>query len=136
MADVEYSRRPSPQPRDLLNRRPIPDDYRPPRLRDVEPEVSGTTNEVDPPIHANAGMNTSVNLRKLEEQLTRRPLDQIAALVQGLTYGEMIEFAEAVWNSQPEGSAITQDNLSLLMHRWSKSRTASTWEVAGQASSE
>jgi hypothetical protein len=136
MADVEYSRRPPPQPRDLLSRRPIPDDYRPPHFRDVEPQVFETANDVDPPVHGSGGMNASVNLRKLEEQLTRRPLDQIATLVQGLTYGEMIELAEAVWKSQPEGSAITQDNLSLLMHRWSKSRTASTREVTGQASAE
>jgi hypothetical protein len=64
----------------------------------------------------------TVNLRKLEERLARKPLDEIATLIQGLTYGEMIELAETMWKSQPEGSIITQDNLPALLHRWSKSR--------------
>jgi hypothetical protein len=34
----------------------------------------------------------------------------------------MIELADAMWKSQPEGSAITQDNLPALLHRWCKSR--------------
>ena len=49
----------------------------------------------------------AVNLRKLQEQLSRKPLDEIATLVCGLTYGEMIELSEAIWRAQPEGSAIT-----------------------------
>jgi hypothetical protein len=87
-------------------------------------------NEVDTPTHRSAEMNTgtTVNLRKLQEQLTRKPLDEIATLVLGLTYGEMIELAEAVWKTQPEGTAITQDNLALLLHRWSKSRSATSRE--------
>jgi hypothetical protein len=139
MADVEVSRRP-PQPRDLIERRPISDDYRPPRWRDGEresPDIPAMI-EVDTSSHRSAEMNTgtAVNLRKLQEQLTRRPLDEIATLVQGLTYGEMIEFAEAVWKAQPEGSAITQENLSLLLHRWSKSRSAAPRETVEQAPSE
>jgi hypothetical protein len=66
---------------------------------------------------------TSVNLRKLQEQLDRKPLDEIAMLVQALTYGEMIELAEAMWKVQPDGSAVTQENLPALLHRWSKSRS-------------
>jgi hypothetical protein len=75
--------------------------------------------------HQEVSMNTgtSVNLRKLQEQLDRKPLDEIAMLVQALTYGEMIELAEAMWKVQPEGSAVTQENLPALLHRWSKSRS-------------
>jgi hypothetical protein len=67
---------------------------------------------------------TTVNLRKLQEQLSRKPLDEIAALVGGLTYGEMIELSEAIWRAQPEGSVITLENFPALLHRWSKSRPA------------
>ncbi len=66
---------------------------------------------------------TNVNLRKLQEQLDRQPLDEIAMLVQALTYGEMIELAEGMWKVQPDGSAVTQENLPALLHRWSKSRS-------------
>ena len=66
----------------------------------------------------------TVNLRQLEERLTRKPLDEIASLVRGLTYGEMIELAATMWKSQPEGTAITKDNLPTLLHLWSKSFSA------------
>jgi hypothetical protein len=69
-------------------------------------------------------MGKNVNLVKLEEQLERKPIDEIASLVRSLTYGEMIELAEAIWNLQPDGSAISQDNLSALLHRWSTSRVS------------
>jgi hypothetical protein len=65
-----------------------------------------------------------INLRKFQEQLNRNRLDEIAALVLALTYGEMIEMASAIWQTQPDGSAITQENLPALLHRWSKSRSA------------
>jgi hypothetical protein len=66
----------------------------------------------------------SVNLQKLEEQLAREPVDEIAALMRALTYGEMIELAEGLWNVNGQGSEISKDNLPGLLHRWSTSRTA------------
>jgi hypothetical protein len=66
----------------------------------------------------------SVNLEKLEEQLARGRLDEIAALMRALTYGEMIELAEGLWNVNGQGSEISKDNLPGLLHRWSTSRTA------------
>jgi hypothetical protein len=71
-------------------------------------------------------MVTPVNLRKLDADLNRNRLDQIADLVVFLTYGEMIELADAIWKAQPEGMAITQENLPALLHRWSKSRMSGT----------
>jgi hypothetical protein len=65
-----------------------------------------------------------VNLQKLEEQLVRGPVDEIAALMRALTYGEMIELAEGLWNVNGQGSEISKDNLPGLLHRWSTSRTA------------
>jgi len=76
---------------------------------------------------------TNINLRKLQEQLDRNPLDEIAMLVQALTYGEMIELAEAMWKVQPEGSAVTEENLPALLHRWSKSRSVLTEEARLEA---
>ena len=66
----------------------------------------------------------SVNLQKLEEQLARGRLDEIAALIRALTYGEMIELAEGLCNATVQGSEISKDNLPGLLHRWSTSRKA------------
>jgi hypothetical protein len=85
----------------------------------------GARNQFDVRNHYEVAMNTgtNVNLRKLQEQLDRQPLDEIAMLVQALTYGEMIELAEGMWKVQPDGSTVTQENLPALLHRWSKSRS-------------
>jgi hypothetical protein len=69
-------------------------------------------------------MVSPVSLRKFQDPPDRNHLDGIATLVLALTYGEMIELANGIWKAQPEGSAITQDNLSALLHRWSKSHAA------------
>jgi hypothetical protein len=127
MAEVEFPKR-APTLGDL-DRRPLADDYRPGRngANSVRRETTDgvARNGFDTRNHQEVSMNTgtSVNLRKLQEQLDRKPLDEIAMLVQALTYGEMIEFAEAMWKVQPDGSAVTQENLPALLHRWSKSRS-------------
>jgi hypothetical protein len=128
VVEVDFPKR-APTSRDL-ERRPIADDYRPLRYRvgAADPEVAAgpARNELHTADHRGTGMNTgtSVNLRKLHEQLDRKPLDEIAMLVQALTYGEMVELAEAIWKIQPDGSTVTQENLAALLHRWSKSRSA------------
>ena len=63
----------------------------------------------------------SLKLPKLQ-RLTRDPLDEIATLIQGLTYGAMIELSDAMWNVQSPGAAVTRENLPALLYRWSKSR--------------
>jgi hypothetical protein len=85
----------------------------------------GAGNGFDMNNHYEVGMNsgTNINLRRLQEQLDRQPLDEIAMLVRALTYGEMIELAEGMWKVQPDGAAVTQENLPALLHRWSQSRT-------------
>ena len=62
------------------------------------------------------------NLQDIMEQPGRRRLDSIAALVTTLTYGEMIEMAEAIWTMQSDGAALTQETLPALLHRWSQAR--------------
>ncbi len=112
-----------------IDRRPLTDDYSGGRdgagaVRQGAAE-EGARNRFDMRNHYEVAMNTgtNVNLRKLQEQLDRQPLDEIAMLVQALTYGEMIELAEGMWKVQPEGAAVTQENLPALLHRWSKSRS-------------
>src|SRR5215813_1336155 len=116
-----------------IDRRPLTDDYRSYGAGTVRQSAV----DDDPPDrfdmrnHYEVAMNTgtNINLRKLQEQLDRQPLDEIAMLVQALTYGEMIELAEGMWKVQPEGSAVTQENLPALLHRWSKSRSLPADEI-------
>ncbi len=133
VVEVEFPRRP-PAP-GQTDWRPLADDYRserngPGAFRQTASE-DGAGNRFDMRNHYEVAMNTgtNVNLRKLQEQLDRQPLDEIAMLVQALTYGEMIELAEGMWKVQPDGSAVTQENLPALLHRWSKSRSLPTDDV-------
>jgi hypothetical protein len=135
MTDVEFPRRP-PFPRDI-DRRPIPDDYRSAlahrsRIAERDVQEGPATEEIEAPTYRPNEMDRTmtVNLRKLEEQLNHKPLEEIAVLVHGLTYGEMIELAEAIWKLQPDGVTITQENLPALLHRWSKVRSTRTPERA------
>jgi hypothetical protein len=63
-----------------------------------------------------------VDLRKLEAELGRKRLDEIADVVRALTYGEMIELAESVWNVKPGDSELNEGNLPAILYRWSTSR--------------
>ena len=89
---------------------------------ELEAPNSRAMNEVGTTNHRKAEMNTRTYINL--DRLPRRPLDEIASLVRGLTYGEMLELAEVLWKVQPEGSAVTQENLPELLHCWSKSRSA------------
>ena len=129
MADVEFPRRILLR-RDL-ERRPIPDHYRPRevhRARGVELEASDSCaiNEIDATNHrkAEGSTETCINQRKTEERLPRRALDEMASLVQALTYGEMLELAEVLWKVQTAGLAVRQENLPELLHRWTKFHSA------------
>ena len=63
------------------------------------------------------------DLKKLESDLSRNPLDEIADLVRKLTYSEMIEFAKAMWNMRPnEVEPLDDKMLPDVIHRWSVSR--------------
>lgn len=136
VSEVEFPRRPLTLGE--TDRHPLTDDYRSGRNRTGTGRQGasdeGARHRLDVRNHYEVAMNTgtNVNLRKIQEQLDRKPLDEIAMLVQALTYGEMIELAEAMWKVQPEGSAVTQENLPALLHRWSKSRSL----PAGEASQE
>lgn len=121
-----------PQKQHGLDWRPVVNDYRARAGRSGTAEIEASDlaagdPRADPGSAADENEDavvSPINLRKFQEQLNRSRLDEIAALVLALTYGEMIEMANAIWETQPDGSAITQDNLAALLHRWSKSRSA------------
>lgn len=60
-----------------------------------------------------------------QEQQSPTPLDDIALLLQNLTYGEMIELCQAMWKIRSEGE-LTEANLPALLHRWATSHLAAT----------
>jgi len=85
--------------------------------------VADTPTHQDMPTHQKAKTSTSRNLQTIKEQ--PGPLDQIADLVLGLRYDQMIELCDAMWNGRPANSPVAQEGLPLLLHRWAKSRAAS-----------
>jgi len=97
-----------------LSRRPLPDSYKPKALR-LDP-IEG---DDAPPRSMSAPI---VDLRKLEEELGRRRLDESADVVRALTYGEMMELAASMWNVRPDGANLTEHNLPAVLYRWSTSR--------------
>ncbi len=66
-----------------------------------------------------------VDLRKLEAELGRKRLDEIADVVRALTYGEMMELAESMWNVRPNDAELTEQNLPAVLYRWSTLRQQS-----------
>jgi hypothetical protein len=89
----------------------LPDSYKPKALRLAPTDDAAA--DITPPI---------VDLRKLEEELGRRRLDEIADVVRALTYGEMMELAASMWNVRPDGANLTEHNLPAVLYRWSTSR--------------
>ncbi len=116
MIDVIFPKRaPAPRERDT---RPVPSDYRP-----KQPRAGSTGTDSDGYYGDEPGRllnGPGINLHKLEDALNRNRLNEIAALVRCLTYGEMMELAHAIWRIRPEG-AIDQQSLPMMLHMWSTS---------------
>jgi len=125
MADLVFSKQ-APMPREL-DTRLIPDDYRPKRARMGSSGDAESENSQDEEFHeqnyseASMELSRQVNLQKLEHELSRNPLNEIATMMRALTYGEMMELAQAIWKIKPEGEGINQDSLPMMLHRWSTS---------------
>jgi hypothetical protein len=123
---------PKKLPRALgLNWRPVVDEYRQKTDRSDAAEPEDPRDVAADPLplpdledEKEDEMASPISLRKFQEQLDRNCLDEIALLMLALTYGEMIELADAIWSAQPEGTAINKENLPTLLHRWSKARSA------------
>jgi hypothetical protein len=60
-------------------------------------------------------------VRRTEEPFERETVDEIAELLRTLTYGEMIELADGLWDARSLGD-ISRDALPALLHRWALSR--------------
>jgi hypothetical protein len=122
MMDVIFPKRaPAPRERDT---RPVPSDYRPKPLRALSAGVESDSYYDDP--GASLLEATAVNLHKLEDELlNRNRLDEIAALVRSLTYGEMMQLAQAIWKIRPEDAGtVDQTTLPVMLHRWSTASSA------------
>jgi hypothetical protein len=98
--------------------RPVPSDFRPKPLRGARGADGDGFYSGEPGSSLVDG--AGINLTKFEDDLNRNPLDEIATLVRALTYGEMMELAQAIWKIRPEG-AIDQQSLPMMLHLWSTS---------------
>src|SRR5882762_1818445 len=67
--------------------------------------------------------SSTVNLRRSNDEPGHSRLDEIAEALRTLTYGEMLELAEAMWKVNPQGSEITESDLPNVLYRWSTSRS-------------
>jgi hypothetical protein len=117
MIDVIFPKRtPAPRERDT---RPLPSDYRPKQLRATGAggaESDGYYGDEPDGLLDGPG----INLHRFADELNRSRLDEIATLVRALTYGEMMELAQAIWKIRPEG-AVDQQSLPMMLHLWSTS---------------
>jgi hypothetical protein len=113
------------------------DDYRPKKLRrnqfESDNPQSGTYNDTATSMceepagrHVeNNGLHaapSSLNLRGHHNELGHSRVDEIAKAIRTLTYGEMLELAEAMWKVNSRGSEITESDLPGVLHRWSASQ--------------
>jgi hypothetical protein len=116
MIDVIFPKRaPTPRERDS---RPVPNDYRPKQMRAVGVESDGYYEELG----GQTFLDGSSLMHKLEDELSRNRLNEIAALVRALTYGEMMDLAHALWKIRPDGAAaVDQSTLPMMLHLWSTS---------------
>ena len=99
--------------------------------RDPEPDVSegfpaGNEPGIRSPRRAGTNPEATEPSRRVQQEDARTPIDHIAALIQSLTYGEMMEFAESLWQGSPDKSAVTQETLPALLYCWSLTHAART----------
>jgi hypothetical protein len=101
-------------------RLPTADPAAPPARPEVAARLEAAARSEDPGSQEPAP--PVVDLRKLEAELGRKRLDEIADVVRALTYGEMMELAESMWNVRPEDTELTEHNLPAILYRWSTTR--------------
>jgi hypothetical protein len=113
MMDAIFPKRALTRERDTR----LPNDY---RLKPVRGDDDGSAEYGEEPDNLLDGVG--VNLHKLEDELSRNRLNEIAALVRALTYGEMMDLAQAIWKTRPQGP-IDQQSLPMMLHLWSSPAT-------------
>jgi hypothetical protein len=141
MAEDEFPKTPQlPRGPDRL---PTPADFRSGaghrvRVAELEAPDNPVPNEVGMPSDRRAEANTEAtrNQWELQQQPTQKALDEVATLIQSLTYGEMMELSETMWKGQPEGSPVTQENLPALLHRWAISRSVTAHDASEEMPSD
>ena len=73
------------------------------------------------PHHDEIDNHEMKRLDALAEAIKKLPLDNIAEMTLKLTFGDMMLFAEGLWNEAnvPE---ITKENLPQVLHNWAKAK--------------
>jgi hypothetical protein len=108
----------------------LPESYKPRALRlgaTAAPPASGPLPAALAPLPSAEELASQepgpvVDLHRLEAELGRRRLDEIAGVVRTLTYGEMMELAESMWNVRAGDAELTEHNLPAVLYRWSTTR--------------
>jgi hypothetical protein len=114
------------------SRSALPDSYKPRALRlaAAEPVATPAPSPLPPSLPlptveemaSEEPADSRVDLLRLEAEMGRKRLDEIADVVRLLTYGEMMELAESMWSIRPDGSELTEHNLPAVLYKWSTSR--------------
>jgi hypothetical protein len=98
------------------------DDYRPKKWRGNELESDSRMNGFHAAPFPPPMRSQSFKLRGDRTELGHSRLDEIAKAIRTLTYGEMLELAEAMWKVNSRGSEVTESDLPGVLHRWSASQ--------------
>lgn len=102
----------------------IPEDKRVPaepesalRAVAVEPPAASSEPSPEPFTAVVAIVKATVAETLREREEGRNRLNEIASLVRSLTYGDMVQLAEAIWTTNA-GVELTQEALPAALHRW------------------
>jgi hypothetical protein len=93
------------------------DDYRPKKWCGNELESDSGMNGFHTAPFPPPRKSRNFNLRGDRNELGHSRLDEIARAIRTLTYGEMLELAEAIWKVNSRGSEITESDLPGVLHR-------------------
>lgn len=61
------------------------------------------------------------HIASIDDIVPDHPLDEIAAILRSLTYGDMMELVTEMWQHRKDAD-ITATTLPAVMHRWAASR--------------
>jgi hypothetical protein len=96
------------------------DDYLPKKWRGNERDSNSGMNGFHATPFPPPMKSRSFNLREDRNELGHSRLDEICKTIRTLTYGEMLEPAEAMWKVNSRGAEITESDLPGVLHRWSQ----------------
>lgn len=92
--------------------------------RNMDEHLDTDYTAVDSPAnYAPEAERVRINLERLANEIQAMPLDRIAELVRALTYGEMIEAAEAIATLfRGKEIEVSVEAVAGILHDWAKQR--------------